>query len=458
MNILVATDFTKPSEHAVELAAGLAKRLGDRLVVAFAHEPSTVTSPDFAVDVQALEAAVVQKAEAELKRIAVAWASKGVTVATRLVRGPVVDALVKLGHAEEARFIVAGTHARGAVGRLLLGSVAERLVLQADRPVLVARASGDEGLLAWAASDRALHVAVAVDQSAASKLGVEWIKQLRMVLPCDVTFLNFYWPPEQFARLGISTEAALDAADPVTVGVIEKELRAFVGELPGSGHVAFKIESNWGEIGSHLATAASDIDADLLIMGVHQRSGAKRMILGSTVAPTLHAAIVPVLAVSRVDVMPERAKVPVISQVLVATDLSTLSGGVVPYAYSLVERGGVVHLLHVADRNDKHSLWDFSLNKGKGVPLPVAAQIEASLQALVPEGADRRDIRTQVHIVEGGRVSTLILQHAGRLGVDAICVGSHGAGGLGKVLLGSVAQQVLEGATVPVFVVRGLRA
>lgn len=458
MNILVATDFTKPSEHAVQLAAALAKRLGDGLIIAYAHEPSTVTSPDFAVDVEALEAAVVQKAEAGLKQLARDLVANGVSVQTRVVRGAVVDSLVKLGHDEQARFIVAGTHARGTVGRLLLGSVAERLVLQADRPVLVARGSGDEGLRAWAVGERPLHVAVAVDLSVASKVGVEWIRQLRAAMPCDVTFLHFYWPPEQFARLGISTEAALDAADPVTVAVIEKELRAFVGELRGSGRVAFKIESNWGELGSHLASAASDVDADLLVMGVHQRRGAKRLFLGSTVAPTLHAAIVPVLAVSRVDEVAERTQIPTISQVLVATDLSNLSGGAVPYAYSLVERGGVVHLLHVADRNDKHSVWDFSLSKGKGLPLPVAAEIEAALRALVPDGADRRDIRTQVHVVEGGRVSTLILQHAGRLGVNAICVGSHGAGGLGKVLVGSVAQQVLEGATVPVFVVRGLRA
>jgi len=285
---------------------------------------------------------------------------------------------------------------------------------------------------------------------------VDWVKSIREVIPCDITFLNFYWPPEQFARLGISTDAALEVADPLTVQVITRELKSFVGELPGTGHVNYKIESNWGAMGSHLAFAASDVDADVLVLGTHQRKGVKRLLLGSTLQPTLHAAIVPVLSVPGASAVAHSAPIPAMSQVLVATDLSAIGNGAVPYAYSLVEKGGVVHLLHVVERHLPNLMFSFDPHVA---PLSAAAkgQMEAALHGLVPQGAESRDIRTEVHVIEGGRVPTVILQTAERLGVDAVCVGSHGRGGLGKALLGSVANVILEGSGKPVFVVRGTR-
>lgn len=457
MNILVATDFSKPADHAVDLAAALAHRFGDKLIVAFAQEPAMVASPDFAVDVTAMEQAVSEKAQHRLLILADELKKKGVTVETRLLRGAVVDSLVNLGTELQTRFIVAGTHARGPVGRLFLGSVAEHLVLQADRPVLVTRTDGYQGLLAWARSDRTLHVAIGLDFSATSRFGVDWVKALREVIPCDITFLNFYWPPEQLARLGISTEAALDVADPLTVQVITRELKAFVGEVPGTGRVQYKIESNWGEMGSHLAFAASDVDADVLVLGTHQRKGVKRLLLGSTLQPTLHAAIVPVLSVPGSPSVAPIAAIPKLSQVLVATDLSSFGNGAVPYAYSLVEKGGVVHLLHVAERHLPNAMFSFDPNIGIPSSAMAKGQAESALRGLVPPGAVEREIRTEVHVVEGGRIPTAILQVAERLGVDAVCVGSHGRGGLGKTLLGSVANVILEGSSKPVFVVRGAR-
>jgi len=457
MNILVATDFSKPADHAVDLAAALAHRLGDKLIVAFAHEPALVASPDFAVDVTAMEQAVAEKAQQRLLKLADELKNKGVTVETRLLRGAVVDSLVNLGHELQPRFIVAGTHARGPVGRLFLGSVAEHLVLQADRPVLVTRTDGDQGLFSWARSNRTLHVAVGLDLSSASRYGVDWVKSIREVIPCDITFLNFYWPPEQLARLGISTDAALGMADPLTVQVITRELKAFVGELPGTGRVDYKIESNWGEMGSHLAFTASDVDADVLVLGTHQRKGVKRLLLGSTLQPTLHAAIVPVLSVPGASAVAHAATIPAMAQVLVATDLSALGNGAIPYAYSLVEKGGIVHLLHVVERHVPNLMFSFDPNVGSPSSEAAKGQMEAALRGLVPQGAESRDIRTEVQVVEGGRVPTVILQTAERLGVDAVCVGSHGRGGLGKTLLGSVANVILEGSGKPVFVVRGTR-
>lgn len=457
MNILVATDFSTPAQHAVDLAAALAQRLGDRLVVGFAQEPPVVTSPDFAVDVHALERAVAEKAELRLRKIVDDLAARGIAAEPRIVSGMAVEALTRLGKDLDARFIVAGSHGRGAVTRFFVGSVAERLMLHADRPVLVTRKEGDEGLMAWARGQRLLHVAVALDMSSASGLGLAWVKELRRRIPCDITFLHFYWPPEQLSRLGITTAEALEDADPKTVSVLLRDLQAFVGELPGEGAVNYKIEANWGELGSHLAFAAADVDADLLIMGTHQRHGLKRLWLGSTVQPTLHAAIVPVLCVPGTSEVQPAATVPRMRQVLVATDFSMLGNAAVPYAFSIVENGGTVHLVHVHERHLPNPIYAYDHPQPKSLSGSQAeTEFKNALLKLVPQPS-AKEVHTQVHVVDGGRPQSAILQLATRLGVDAICVASHGRTGLGRALMGSVTQSLLEGADRPVFVMRGRR-
>lgn len=57
-----------------------------------------------------------------------------------------------------------------------------------------------------------------------------------------------------------------------------------------------------------------------------------------------------------------------------------------------------------------------------------------------------------------GRPAAALLAEAQRWGADLIVVGTHGRRGLGHLFFGSVAQQVVRGALVPVLTVRGAEA
>ncbi|MCA1818926.1 MAG: universal stress protein [Thermoplasmatota archaeon] len=58
-------------------------------------------------------------------------------------------------------------------------------------------------------------------------------------------------------------------------------------------------------------------------------------------------------------------------------------------------------------------------------------------------------------VTRPGPAAIVLVREAERIHARAIVVGSHGRGGLGKAMLGSVAQTVLERSTVPVIVVPG---
>ena len=67
-------------------------------------------------------------------------------------------------------------------------------------------------------------------------------------------------------------------------------------------------------------------------------------------------------------------------------------------------------------------------------------------------------VETQLHELQGGRVSSAIVQDAKASGCDLIVIGTHGRRGLTRALLGSDAESVLRESPVPVLLVRASHA
>lgn len=79
-------------------------------------------------------------ASRHLKRLAARAKQAGVRTSTRLIeRVPVADRIVRAARAQRADVIVMGTHGRTGVTRVMLGSVASRVVATASFPVLTVR-------------------------------------------------------------------------------------------------------------------------------------------------------------------------------------------------------------------------------------------------------------------------------------------------------------------------------
>ncbi len=136
--ILVATDFSPTSGHAVELAAGLAKQYGASLTLLHVVEiPAPAYSGWFTpVDLLTPMRDAAEKALAD----ALAELRKQVPAATSSLRmGIAADEVI--GEVRDGRYdlVVIGTHGRRGLRHLLLGSVAERVVRTCPVPVLTVR-------------------------------------------------------------------------------------------------------------------------------------------------------------------------------------------------------------------------------------------------------------------------------------------------------------------------------
>lgn len=138
--IVVGTDFSDIAEHAVDEAVDLAKQLGASVTLVHAYELPVYSFPDGVV-VSSAEAAdkmttaMLKRLDASVER----QRSRGASVKAALRMGPPWEELNRVAAEEGAHLIVVGTHGRRGFSRVVLGSVAERMVRTAVRPVLIVR-------------------------------------------------------------------------------------------------------------------------------------------------------------------------------------------------------------------------------------------------------------------------------------------------------------------------------
>ncbi len=135
--VLVATD-TSPASHAAEQAGiELAVQNGASLIFVSVIDPSRLMLPGgiFHTRVDQVRAG----RETEVARIVDEARRQGVSAQFLIWEGDPGDSIIEAADAEHADVIVVGSHARGAVGRLLLGSVSAHVVDHGRRPVVVVR-------------------------------------------------------------------------------------------------------------------------------------------------------------------------------------------------------------------------------------------------------------------------------------------------------------------------------
>jgi nucleotide-binding universal stress UspA family protein len=453
MKIIAATDFSPAAANAARGAARLARKLGDSILLVRVVEPPVAVYPELRVpDSATFEAALRQSNERLMEGAITAMREEGLVVEGLVLTGSPVTELVTVAANQKARLIVMGTRGHGALASLLVGSVAERTVLTAPCPVLLIPEK--QALFESWGTDRPLRLLVGFDLDAAGDAVLASVEDLRRAGACDVTLLHTYWPPAEYARLGLPGPKDLFATDPQIAAVLERDIRNRLA-LRGLPHqTTLRIEASWGPVGDALTGDAEEVGADILVVGTRQPHRWERIRRGSSAIGTMRRAQTAVLCVpARPAPASVKAAIPTLRTVLVPTDFSEIANAAVPYAYSLLRgTGGTVELCHVHEGRLLTPVHAYT--RQDSLSPEQTKELETRLRALIPPEADGLGIATRVTVIDGGSAAEAILQAAQRLGADAITVGSHGRSGLLRTVMGSVAEAVLRGSDRPVFMVR----
>lgn len=142
--ILYPTDFSPLAYHAFEVACALAHDYKARLVLLHVHEPPVPVGELVLTEPPGYR-------EALLRDLQTLKPAQPIATEYRLEEGAVTEGILRVANETKCDVIVLGTHGRRGLRRILLGSVAELVLREAQCLVLTvkaaagARASSDAG-------------------------------------------------------------------------------------------------------------------------------------------------------------------------------------------------------------------------------------------------------------------------------------------------------------------------
>ena len=141
-----------------------------------------------------------------------------------------------------------------------------------------------------------------------------------------------------------------------------------------------------------------------------------------------------------------------VRRILVPLDFSDNSPAILEWAAHLAEKhGSAVTLLHAY-----HLPVEFQQLEGAYLPPDFWSSVRTEAEGTLEQHAAslrERGIDVEIAVCEG-YAATIIIEEAEQRGADMIVIGTHGRSGLTHLLLGSIAERVVQKAHCPVLTVK----
>ena len=252
-HILLATDFSERSAAAVPYARRLAEYYGAGIVVV--HAMPAEEKSDGETETEAEAEAARAQAESQVREFIEQNPLGQVVYETRVGQGPVWEVFAPLVAEKHIDLIVLGTHGWSGVGKLLLGSVAQRIFNQAPCPVLSVSPRAHK---AWGAGGRLGRILYATNFSATSLRALRYALSLAKASGAEL--LLFHAP------------AASEAASGEVMRGYHEHLNALIPAEERSWCKSDTMVSA-GEPDRAILEAAERNTADVIVMGAHAVEG-----------------------------------------------------------------------------------------------------------------------------------------------------------------------------------------
>lgn len=207
-------------------------------------------------------------------------------------------------------------------------------------------------------------------------------------------------------------------------------------------NVNASLELREGIPAEEILRAANDKKADLIALSTHGRGGVARLLAGSVAEEVLRKARIPVLLTRPATEVHEWKRL------VVALDGSERSEAILPEVLLLAKKlGASLDLLTVVHPVIAGAAGEAPIVLPPEDPMPY---LRGVLDRVAAQG-----IPANAVVLEG-RTSDAILQHLGTSSASLLCMTTHGRTGLTRLLLGSVAEEVLRKAPCPVLLKRNV--
>jgi len=243
----------------------------------------------------------------------------------------------------------------------------------------------------------------------------------------------------------------------VEIQVREQEyayLERVAGEFPsGAG---FRVECALlnGAVAEALEDYIVRTGTDLVVMTSHGRGGLGRLVLGNVADQLVHRLHVPVLVV-RPEEKQRMSTAPEAPRILVPLDGSETAASILEQAATFARLTGAELILLSVVQPIPILLPPFIWPPEQLTRSPEQRELMTRRYLEGVKSALRaKDLSVQSRVTESSKVAREIIRMARQEQCGLIAMATHGAGGLDRVMLGSVADQVVRHADVPVLLLR----
>jgi nucleotide-binding universal stress UspA family protein len=222
-----------------------------------------------------------------------------------------------------------------------------------------------------------------------------------------------------------------------------------------SPEITTTLKVNVGDPAEEIIREARERNADLIVMASHGRGAVGRLAFGSVADRVARTSETPVMIIRPQDARPEIGPAP-IYRLLVPLDGSDIAAQALPFAEALGKWLDVpIHLLTAVDISQATS---YSLAAGAlfsdALYDEVFGRLRHDTEQMLEQQAEQlrqNGVSAEWELVDGQAVPTI--ENAVRDG-DVVVMTSHGRGGVGRWVIGSVAEKLVRQCPVPLVLIR----
>ena len=279
---------------------------------------------------------------------------------------------------------------------------------------------------------------VATDASAGSDAALRAARAIARGTGQPVRLLAVFPPiPTVAAEVVVAGMNEADERRSLEVAIEDQLERLGIAERWQGGDMQWSLDITLGDPAATIASTASRIGAELIVMGLGGHDLFDRIFGEELVVKVLRLGQTPVLAVApSFHALPFHA--------MAAVDFSASSDRALALGARLVVGGGRITLAHFAE-GASHPPFYRELSPYVGPP-------GQAYDRVITETEVEPGVRFERRVLVGGSVSDALLRHAEETVPDLIIAGSHGHGFLTRLIMGSVSTALVRGARRSILV------
>lgn len=280
-NVLIATDFSHQSEDVINCGLAFARLFGAHaeIVYVLPTEEYALAGPDGMCAGRDAARRDLLALKSRLRKHS--HYDDDTDEQVNLLEGPVAECLMKSASEKQADLIVVGTHGRGGVGKMLLGSVAEKVFRHSPIPVLTIGPK----IRRPPRQDEVREILAPCDLLPKSHAAVRYACALARAQNARLTVLNVVDTPGEGSRI---------EPERIREGIRDWLVR-MIGRSADGLDINYRIE--FGKIAPSILKVALTAGAELIVLGVRMSSGILDRLQWPIASELVREAACPVLTI-----------------------------------------------------------------------------------------------------------------------------------------------------------------